>query len=72
MFFLAEADKEAKMIAKEKFTEQIEVSMPRNYIRELDKLSAKTNITRRQTIWDAVGAFNMICRQPGWPEKQSP
>jgi predicted transcriptional regulator len=49
----------------EKFTKQIKISMPKNYIRAIDQIAESTNVPKRIIVWEALGAYFQACRQSG-------
>jgi metal-responsive CopG/Arc/MetJ family transcriptional regulator len=47
----------------EKFTKQIKVSMPQNYIKEIDRIANEMHVPKRLIIWDAVSHYIRVCRK---------
>jgi metal-responsive CopG/Arc/MetJ family transcriptional regulator len=47
----------------EKFTQQIKIAMPKNYIQEIDELAREMGVPKRIVVWDAVGNYLSKCRQ---------
>jgi len=47
----------------EKFTKQVKISMPKNYIREISFIASIMRVPKRYVVWDAVGNYIQGCRQ---------
>lgn len=47
----------------ERFTKQVKIILPKNYISSIDQIAGELNIKKRYVVWDAIGNYIRICKE---------